>query len=492
MKYYRVSALLLLISLWILSACGTTDTVLVVEQQPAIGAAEQGVEEPERQTRFVEISIGLIEPVTNLDPLFAGSLSAKRVVSLLYSGLVTLDREGEPVLDLASDIQISDDGRIYTITLNRENFYRSSSVFPTGMGRRIHAADVKYAFQRTAGSRVPPAAAGLLMGVNGFEDYFLEQRRVYDEERRVLSDVRGIQVADAETVLIELNDPDDEFIKKLASPYLVIYPREAVENNRSGFAKNPVGAGAYNLSQMEDSLFSLVRRDRGNGEPATELPPVNRINFKYFENEVVMMQSFTAGDIDWIPDAGPQIQNQMLNSEGNLMAHYAAEYGVSHHDASRLTYIYRNDETEANGDWLRSRLSMVTEEDFEVPGNIRLLQGNLAMNESAVPDSVYYITLTEDPFARTIFNQMNSVIFQPESSLVYYEMRIPTPLISLYSGGTDSLHRQWLTGEAEDQVFWMELESEIVSLYHSGMQNIEASAVPWLLHLHEITVQEPN
>src|SRR5690554_57453 len=135
MKYSRAPALLLLISLWVLSSCGTSDTVLVVEQTPTTDPAGQQESEPEVRASFIEISIGLIDPVTNLDPLFAENLSAKRVIGLLFDGLVTLGRNGEPVLNLASDIEISDDGLLYTITLNRDHFYRSSSVFPSGIGR---------------------------------------------------------------------------------------------------------------------------------------------------------------------------------------------------------------------------------------------------------------------------------------------------------------------------------------------------------------------
>src|SRR5690554_4864377 len=105
MKYYRIPALHLLISIWVLSSCRTSDTVLVVEQAPSTDVAGQREDEPGVQATFVEISIGLIDPVTNLDPLFAEDLSTKRVIGLLFDGLVTLDRNGETVLNLASDIE---------------------------------------------------------------------------------------------------------------------------------------------------------------------------------------------------------------------------------------------------------------------------------------------------------------------------------------------------------------------------------------------------
>ena len=130
--------------------------------------------------------------------------------------------------------------------------------------------------------------------------------KLFDAGQRVLEGVQGIQAVSAETVMIQLNLPDDQFLRKLASPYLVIYPREAVENNRAGLGRNPIGAGDYSLSRMEEGQLTLLRRERGNGGDVGRQPPVNRINLRYFEDETELMQHFAAGEIDWIPEAGPR------------------------------------------------------------------------------------------------------------------------------------------------------------------------------------------
>src|SRR5690625_3550050 len=95
MGSHRLPFLLMGISLWIFSACGTSESVLVVEQEPVTVPAAATAAEAEPEERFIEITIGLTEPVTHLDPLFAESLSVKRVIPLLYAGLVTLDPRSE-------------------------------------------------------------------------------------------------------------------------------------------------------------------------------------------------------------------------------------------------------------------------------------------------------------------------------------------------------------------------------------------------------------
>src|SRR5690625_3199617 len=118
------------------------------------------------------------------------------------------------------------------------------------------------------------------MDVSGGENYFLEQHELYDEGQRVLEGVPGIQAVSAETVMIQLDLPDDQFLRKLASPYLVIYPREAVENNRTGLGRNPVGAGDYSLSRMEDGQRTLHLRELGKCGDVRRQTPFNRIDLR--------------------------------------------------------------------------------------------------------------------------------------------------------------------------------------------------------------------
>src|SRR5690625_6944306 len=102
---------------------------------------------------------------------------------------------------------------------------------------------------------------------------------------------------------------------------------------------------------------------------------------------------------------------------------------------------------------------MVTKEDFEIPRELRLYHENFEMSEGAEPDSAYYISLTESPFARAVFNQMKSIVFQPESSLAYFDIRIPTRLTSFYQRSSDSLHARWLHEAWEVRETWLVHES---------------------------------
>jgi ABC-type transport system substrate-binding protein len=466
----------------LLHACGTTtDTVEVVEVAPRTDRVE---EEPAEEEEFYEITVGLVDSVTNFDPLYAHNLSTQRVLTLLYDGLVTLDASGEVRPSLAKEIDISDDGRIYTFTIDRDIFYHDSPVFTAGIGRRIHASDVKWAFERAARAAHPPLAAELLMDIIGYENYYLEQRNIYDPAKRVLQQVAGIQIVDQETVRIELNEANSDFLAKLASPNLLIYPREAVRDSEDGLSAKPVGTGHYLLNRVEnDSRIILTKNQSENSLNRENRPAINRINFLYYESEGDLYDEFTNGNIDWIPELGPAAANQMTSEDYELLPEYRDSYSLVAQNAERITAFYLNRRSVVNQNWLRNRLALLTSEDLSIRGEVNLNTERFVLIEDAEPEPEYFIAYTENFVASKILTQLHNLVFQPDSDLVFFDIRIPTRRTSIYTEMTDSKRQNWspLSGD-----YWLRIDSKILSLHHPHISGVESSAVPWLLHMPEI------
>jgi ABC-type transport system substrate-binding protein len=489
-RQFLITRLSILFLAFILASCGSSDEIIVVEQAPTTepSQAEEPVTENEPEDSFKEVTIGLIDPVLNFDPLFARNLSTQRVITLVYETLLTLDKNGEPVPALAKEVDISEDGTVYTITLDRSRFYQDSGVFPAGVGRRIHARDVKWAFERSARTGVPEFASSLLMNINGYENYFLEQRTLYDESRRVLDGVNGIQVADAATVLIELNEPDSLFLQKLASPYLSIYPEESVANNPEGIAENPVGSGPYEIVRSEEGArIVLTAYESSDEQTEREVADIDRVEFIYLESEAEMFQRFANGDVDWIPEISPGVQRQVLTENDELNPAYEEEYSAVHMNANRITAFYLNQRATVNQEWLRSRLAMLTSEDFYSENEVRLYTENFMMNETAEPEEQYYVMLTDNMFAKNALTELHNLVFQPESALVFIDIRVPTRVTSIYTRVNDSMYNSW--NPIEDG-YWLRMDSKIVSLHNTKVSNVEPSVVPWLLHLDDVEVNE--
>jgi len=482
----RLAVLLLAI---LVASCGSTDEIIVVEQAPTTEPSQsEEAAVDEEDDPFKEITIGLIDPVSNFDPLFARNLSSQRVLSLTYDGLLTLDKNGEPVPSLAKEVDISEDGTIYTITLDRERFYQDSEVFPAGVGRRIHARDVKWAFERTARPGVPETAANLLMNINGYENYFLEQRTLFDEDRRVLEGVNGIQVGNAETILIELNEPDSLFLDKLASPFLFVYPEESVVNNSAGLSNNPAGTGPYEIARAEDEgRIVMTAYESSNDQLQAEVAEIDRVEFIYLESEAEMFQRFANGEIDWIPEISPGIQRQILTDNDELNPAYRDEYTALQMGAERITAFYLNERSTVDEEWLRSRLSLLTPEDFYSSREVTLQTEDFVMSEDAEPEEQYYVMFTDNMFAKNALTELHNLVFRPESALVFIDIRVPTRLTSIYTRTVDSLQKSWNSIETG---YWLRMDSKIVSLHNRKVESVGYSVVPWLLHLEDVEVTE--
>lgn len=474
--------ILLLILLFIFYSCSSSEsTVVVVEDSPTTLEAAQ---QDSVNEQFTQLNIGLIDSVTNFDPLFAENLSTQRTLTLIYDGLFTLDRQGNPIPSIASSVEISEDSLEYVFQLNQNKFFHNSAIFNSGVGRRVNATDIKNVFERTAKISVPNKAAELLMGVRGFENYYLEQRSVYDPDQRVLEDVAGIQVIDRQTLGIVLKEKDPQFLTKLASPYLLIYPRESTRDNRSTLSDHPIGTGPYQFNTVESSdQIVLIRRENSDGR---NLPTINRINLQMFENESRLYQEFSSSQTDWIPEIGPEISSQILDGNGQLQSSYQENFNLSQNNATRISAFYLNDQSDVNQEWLINRLAYLTTEDFSTRADVLLNVDDFEIIDTAQPLERYYASYTEDALSRKFLAELNNIIFAPNSSLVMFDIRIPTRQTSIYTSNSSSLHNSL---RSINNNYFLRANTQILGIHKNRVSGIEPTNVPWLLHIDQIGVQ---
>ncbi|MDZ7720099.1 MAG: ABC transporter substrate-binding protein [Balneolaceae bacterium] len=473
---------LFILLLTVAYACSSSEsTVVVVEDEPA---TKEAARQDTVAEEFTQLNIGLIDSVTNFDPLFAENLSTQRTLNLIYDGLFTLDRQGNPIPDIVSSVEISEDSLEYVFTLKQNKYFHNSSIFNSGIGRRVNASDIKNAFERTARLTVPDHAAQLLMGIRGFRNYYLEQRAVYDPNQRVLQEVAGIQVIDSQTLGIVLEEKDPQFLTKLASPYLLIYPQEAIRGNSSILADRPIGTGSYQFNRVDNNgQIVLMRRDNGNDQ---QNPLINRINLQSFSDEVELFQEFTTNETDWIPEIGPEISTQILTENGDLQSSYESDFKLVQHNASRIAAFYLNEEAGVNHDWLINRLAYLTEEDISTRGELVLNVDEFEITEEAEPLERYFVSYTEDALTRRILTELHNTIFMPNSSLVLFDIRVPTEQTSIYTHNSSSLHHNI---KPIDTDYWMQMETDILGVYKDRVSGIEPTTIPWLLHIDQVRVQ---
>ena len=485
-KQFKFTAPSIILALLFLASCGSGGEVRVIEDSPQ-NVSDRGAQQADSSESFMQLRTGLLEPVDNLDPLFINNLSSKRVLSLIYDGLYTVDENGDVVQALARNTTVSDDSLTYTFEINTDVFYHDSDAFISGIGRRIQAADFKWAFERTAQATVPGHASELLMNIDGYQDYFEDQRYIYDSSRRALDGVSGIQVVNSQTIRFTLIEPDPAFTKKLASPFLSVYPREALQSQGRSLKTKPVGTGAFRFEERNGNTIILVRESPGTDGERLTSPRLNRIDFTYFPNESALFQQFASQNIDWIPEAGPETKRVVISNNRTLAPGYRDQYNA-HQMGERLVQFYFNETRRTNIGWLQERMAAVSADSITHSGTLRITSPAAApegLQES--PDTRYFVTYTTDPYARRLLTEIQQKYLAPDSEFTLTDIRTPISRTSVYTFSNDAFHESLVPFEAGA---WLRLETPGYGLSHPRVSGIPDVETAWKLFTEDISINQ--
>lgn len=471
-----------------MAACGTSDTVTVVQDIPSITPAD--TTDADTTETFQEITIGLIDSVENFDPLFADNLSTMRVLSLIYDGLFTLNQSGEVVPAIADEVTVSDDGQEYRIQIKQDLYFHDSPTFQSGIGRELQASDIKWAFERAAHEGVPPTASQLLMNVEGYSSYAKEQRELFEPRKRVLEGVSGIIVEDQQTIVFLLVEPDEDFTKKLASPYLFIYPREAIQAGRENLSNKPVGTGSYTFRERSTAgRIILSKDDSERSDSRLNQPRVNRVDFVAGNEERTLFQQFARGDIHWIPEIGPQTSQQLVDSDGNLQPTYGDEYKISQNEAERTHFFFFHNSDDVNLSWLKNRLYDVDISSLDFHSLFEMGEQPEDLSNNSEPDSSYLITYTEDIYVRNFLSTLQNEVIEPDATLSLYEIRVPTNETAMHTKSGDSFHDTFLQHGSD---YWIKMSTPVTGVFLDDVSGVQENAVPWKIFMEPVRVPEQD
>ncbi len=214
------------------------------------------------------------EPLT-LDPAVSAEMTSHSDIMQLFSGLVCLDDNLEPVPDIAQIWQVSDDGRTYTFYLRNDVRFHN--------GREVKAEDFKYSWERACDPAIRSLTAatylGDIVGVKG----------VLAGETKGIS---GVKVIDDYTLQVTIDAPKSYFLSKLTYPTAFVVDRANVESGGEWW-REPNGTGPFKLGQWdENSLLVLEKNELYYGE----LAKVNYVVFQLWGG--MPMNMYETGKID--------------------------------------------------------------------------------------------------------------------------------------------------------------------------------------------------
>ncbi|WP_254546517.1 ABC transporter substrate-binding protein [Halomarina pelagica] len=219
-------------------------------------------------------------PVQGLDPHLDSAAASKRVLENIYEELVQLQNDYSLKPHLAKSLEKSEDNTVLTMALQEGVTFHN--------GKEMTAEDVLASYERVANGEYL---------ATGFFDF-----------------VEGMRTPDEYTFEVQLTEPFAPFIAKMATAELAIMP---AEDAKKGKISDPVGTGPYQFAGREiETSFTMTKFDDywdGGGDDG---PFIEKIVKSEIKDPSVRLQSFQAGEYDFINGIAPKDVETVKNAPG--------------------------------------------------------------------------------------------------------------------------------------------------------------------------------
>lgn len=214
---------------------------------------------------------GIVGQPRFINPIYGDTNDVDRtLIDLIYSGLMTYDKDGNLVNDLIESWQVSEDGKTYTFQL-KDNLYWQDGV-------PITADDVVYTIQTIQNS-----------------DYKSPLRANWlDVEIKKKSDL---------SFILSLMSPYSSFLENCT---VKIIPKHIWKNilpenfALSSYNLQPVGSGPYLVSDLRQTSTGFIKNIdlKSNPKYHDKKPYIPKISFYFFEREDNLVKAANQKTID--------------------------------------------------------------------------------------------------------------------------------------------------------------------------------------------------
>lgn len=235
------------------------------------GASSDGTTDSSGTAHGNEITVGISQDLDNsLDPYVSTAAGTREVMFNVFEGLVKPDSEGNFVEAVASKVEISGDGLVYSFTL------RDGVVFHNGADCTMD--DVLYSFETCAATSVYSNVVAALSAI-------------------VDTSVEG------NVVSFTLSEPSSDFLSAVSSVYIL--PKDYADQ-----ATSPVGTGPFKfVSRSVQENFILERHEAYYGEAAK----LDRVTYKIYEDSTALFNALDGGALDLVAHLTMDQVNNLSN-----------------------------------------------------------------------------------------------------------------------------------------------------------------------------------
>jgi peptide/nickel transport system substrate-binding protein len=288
MKRYPWTVLVLIVTVLLLSACGTPSQTAAPEETQAPeesgGAEEAGATEETMSTEPVIARVGWAGSPDTLNP-GAGVLSeAYTIYELVYDSMYQEQLDGTYTLELAESVDVSDDGTVWTFHIRHGIKWHD--------GEDLTANDIAFSYhlyQDTVDFPYLPV----------YTDYF-----------------ETIEAPDDYTVVITLSEAIPNMESQLI--FLYVIPEHIwadYADNATEFENaEMIGSGPFKLVDYSQNEFVHLE---ANHDHYLYNPNIDEVVFQTFENQDALVQAIKTGQVDMITEM-PATAVASLRNEPNV------------------------------------------------------------------------------------------------------------------------------------------------------------------------------
>lgn len=227
------------------------------------------------------------EPQNPLIPGNTNETGGGKPGDLLFSRLVSFDKDGKASNEVAESITPNDDATQYTIKI------KSGWKFTDGTPVTAHS--FVNAWNYTANSANKQASASFFSTIEGYDD--LQKPDV--DPKATLS---GLTVVDDNTIDVKLSQPDSAFPVKAGSHAYMPLPESAFKDPKK-FGQHPVSNGPYKfVSWQHNHSIEMVKNPDYKGNRVAKN---DGLNFKIYTSPDSAYADLRGGNLDFtntIPD----------------------------------------------------------------------------------------------------------------------------------------------------------------------------------------------
>jgi oligopeptide transport system substrate-binding protein len=233
--------------------------------------------------QVININWGAEPP--SLDPGLATDTTSGDVITNVMDPLVKLDKDLEPVPNLAKSWTVSKDGRTVTFTLRDDGKWTN--------GDPVTAQDFEWSWKRTISPELAADYAYQFFGIVGAAEY-----NACKQNCDALRDKVGVKALDDHTLQVKLTSQQPWFVQQVAHHSFLAVHRATVEKFGRKWTdpQNIVTDGPFKLARWDhDSRLDLVKWDGWRNADQVKL---ERINGSMITEGTTALRAFEAGELD--------------------------------------------------------------------------------------------------------------------------------------------------------------------------------------------------